>query len=121
MTFGVSEKQKPVARDLKIVKQKLQFKKIKLMKFIYIFILFSLISTGNAQTKAVSSGVKLMPVANIPNIYADAPSVITEMQVNDQISLEASAQVPYNNNGMDAADNRPKPFTPKRNKTYPKL
>lgn len=91
------------------------------MKFIYILILFSLISTGHAQTTAVSSGVKLMPVTNIPNIYADAPSVITEMQVNEQISLEATAQTPYNNNAMDAATTRQKPFTTKRNKTYPKI
>ena len=62
-----------------------------------------------------------MPVANIPNIYADAPSVITEMQVNEQISLEATAQSPSNKNTMDADTARLKPYNTKRNKTYPKI
>jgi hypothetical protein len=91
------------------------------MKFIYIFILFSLISICNAQTTAVSSGVKLMPVANIPNLYADAPSVLTEMQVNEQIILQATAQSKYNREVMSALPNRQKTHTTKKNKTYPKI
>lgn len=91
------------------------------MKFIYIFILLSLISNCNSQTTTVSSGVRLMPITNIPHIYADAPSVITEIQVNEQISLEASAHQQSTKNTIDSAGTRPKPFAPKRNKTYPKI
>lgn len=91
------------------------------MKFIYIFILFSLISTSTAQTMVVSSGVKLMPVTNIPNIYADAPTVLTEMQVNEQPSLEATAQSSHKRNDIIEQTTRQKLLNTTKNKTYPKI
>jgi hypothetical protein len=120
LTFGVSVKQNPI-KGSENCKPKKYNLKIKLMKFIYIFILFSLISTCKSQTVAVSSGVKLMPVANIPNIYADAPAVLTEMQVNEQLSLEATAQSSRKRNDMIEQPTRQKVLNTTKNKTYPKI
>ncbi len=91
------------------------------MKFIYSITLSGLFSIATAQSEFVTSNVRLMPLSQIPNIYADAPAPLNEIQVNEHLDLNTEVHDGYKKNELISATSRNRSYTNKKTKSYPKL
>lgn len=91
------------------------------MKFFYTLLSFVLFSSITAQSGFVSSGIKLMPVKEIPNIYADARQELTEMVVNESITLTANHRANNKHMLIDSGASHNRTIQSRKKQTFPKL
>lgn len=91
------------------------------MKLFYSIALSGLFSIATAQSELISSNVRLLPTSQIPNIYADAPAPLNEIQVNEHPVLSAATRSVNKKNELTAEAHRTRSYTNKKTKSYPKL
>lgn len=91
------------------------------MKFFYTLLSIVLFSGITAQSDFISSGIKLMPVTQIPNIYADARQELTEMIVNDKITLSVRTPAQNIKTTEVSSASHYRTYNSRKKQTLPKL